>query len=109
MLSREQVDHVAELARLALTEQERELFRVQLSAILDHFSLLQSLTGPLPTDSPEGDLPAAGPFTPAEPIPPGSLRADEPSASLPLEDVLANAPAVEDDRIRVPVILEERG
>jgi len=46
---------------------------------------------------------------PTEPGPAGSLRADQARPSLPTEDVLANAPSVEDERIRVPIILEERG
>jgi len=95
-LSRATVDHVADLARLALSDQERELFRVQLSAILDYFGRLQAL------DS-----------SPAEPFPAlaaaGELREDEPQPSLPLDDVLANAPAVEGERLSVPVVLEDRG
>ncbi len=42
-LTREQVDHIARLARLNLSDEERERYREQLSAILEHFQRLQEL------------------------------------------------------------------
>jgi aspartyl-tRNA(Asn)/glutamyl-tRNA(Gln) amidotransferase subunit C len=93
-LSPAQVDHVAELARLALTDQERELFREQLSSILGYAERLQQLD--------TGDIPPTATVLPLENV----MRDDEVQPSLPLDDVLANAPAVEDNCFRVPLVLE---
>jgi aspartyl-tRNA(Asn)/glutamyl-tRNA(Gln) amidotransferase subunit C len=93
-LTLEQVEHIAELARLELTAEEKERYRQQLSAILEYAARLQSLdtSGILPTSSV---------------LPPRSvLRADEPRPGLPIEDVLRNAPQVEQDQFRVPPVLE---
>jgi len=92
-LSPEQVDHVADLARLALTDQEREIFRLQLSAVLEYAERLRQL------DS--GDIPLTATVLPLENV----MRDDEARPSLPVEDVLSNAPAVEDGCFRVPVVL----
>jgi len=93
-LSLSEVEHIAELARLELTAEEKEQYRQQLSAILDHVARLQALDteGIPPTSS---VLPATG-----------SLREDEPRQSLPLESVLGNAPAVKKDQFLVPPVLE---
>jgi aspartyl-tRNA(Asn)/glutamyl-tRNA(Gln) amidotransferase subunit C len=96
-LSLEQVEHVADLAQLALSDQEKELLREQLSSILDYAERLQQLD----TD----DIPATASVLPLETI----MRDDEVKPSLPLADVLANAPAVEEDCFRVPVILGDEG
>jgi aspartyl-tRNA(Asn)/glutamyl-tRNA(Gln) amidotransferase subunit C len=93
-LSLTQVEHVAQLAQLALTDREKELFREQLSAILEYAERLQELD----TD----DIPLTATVLPLENV----LRDDEVQPSLPLADVLANAPDVEDGCFRVPVILE---
>jgi aspartyl-tRNA(Asn)/glutamyl-tRNA(Gln) amidotransferase subunit C len=93
-LSPAQVDHVAELARLALTDQDRELFREQLSSILGYAERLQQLD--------TGDIPPTATVLPLENV----MRDDEVQPSLPLDDVLANAPAVEDNCFRVPLVLE---
>jgi aspartyl-tRNA(Asn)/glutamyl-tRNA(Gln) amidotransferase subunit C len=92
-LSLEQVDHVADLARLALTDQERETFRLQLSAILEYVEKLRQLD--------TSDIPLTATVLPLENV----MRDDEARSSLPVEDVLANAPAVEDGCFRVPVVL----
>ena len=100
-LSLEQVNHVADLATLALTDQERETFRLQLSAILEYAERLRQLdTGDIP-------LTAAVTFAPLSTGLPleNVMRDDEARPSLPVEDVLANAPAVEDNCFRVPVVL----
>ena len=93
-LSLSEVEHIAELARLELTAEEKEQYRQQLSAILDHVARLQALDteGIPPTSS---VLPVTG-----------RLREDEPRQSLPLESVLANAPAVKKDQFLVPPVLE---
>ena len=94
-ISTEDVAHVANLARLRLSDDELELFTGQLSAVLDHVADVEALD--------VGDLaPTAHPI-PLENV----LRADEPEPSLERDEVLAQAPAVEDDRFRVPQILGE--
>ncbi len=89
-ISREDVLHVAELARLALEEEEVERLRQQLSAILEAVGKVSELdlSGVEPTSHPLRLENVWG--------------ADEPRPSLPLEDALANAPAREDDFFRVP-------
>jgi aspartyl-tRNA(Asn)/glutamyl-tRNA(Gln) amidotransferase subunit C len=93
-LSLAQVEHVAKLAQLALTDQEKELFREQLSSILQYAERLQELD--------TGDIPPTASVLPLENV----MRNDEVQPSLPLADVLTNAPAVENDCFRVPVVLE---
>ena len=89
-ISREQVLHVADLARLALTDEEVERLTGELAAILDAVSKVAEL-----------DL-ADGPPTshPLDVV--NVFRADEPRPSLPLEDAFANAPSEEDRHFRVP-------
>jgi aspartyl-tRNA(Asn)/glutamyl-tRNA(Gln) amidotransferase subunit C len=89
-----QVEHGAHLARLALTEQEKELFRDQLSSILAFAERLQDLD--------TSDIPPTATVLPLENV----MRDDVVQPSLPLADALANAPEVEDDCFRVPVVLE---
>jgi aspartyl-tRNA(Asn)/glutamyl-tRNA(Gln) amidotransferase subunit C len=96
-LSLAQVQHVTELARLALTDREKELFRVQLSSILEYAERLQQLD----TD----DIPSTATVLPLENV----MREDEVRPSLSRSDVLANAPAVESDCFQVPVVLEGDG
>jgi aspartyl-tRNA(Asn)/glutamyl-tRNA(Gln) amidotransferase subunit C len=93
-LSPEQVDHVAQLAQLALTDEEKELFREQLSSILEHAERLQEL-----------DTEAISPTATVLPLE-NVMRDDQVRPSLSLAEVLANAPAVEGDFFRVPVVLE---
>jgi aspartyl-tRNA(Asn)/glutamyl-tRNA(Gln) amidotransferase subunit C len=93
-LSLEEVDHVAMLARLGLEPEEREMMRDQLSSILDHISLLQSVdTSAIP--------PTAQVITLEN-----QMRPDEVHQSLPLEDVLRNAPDSEDGMFKVRAVLE---
>ncbi len=93
-LSLAEVEHIAELARLDLTTGEKEQYRQQLSAILEHVERLQALDteGIPPTSS---VLPATG-----------RLREDEPRPGLPVEKVLGNAPAKKKDQFLVPPVLE---
>ncbi len=93
-LSSEEVEHIAELARLKLTPEEKALYREQLSAILDYFSQLQNLntTGIPPTSSV---------------LPPRSvLRHDKPRPGLTRADLLRNAPDAAEDQFRVPPVLD---
>lgn len=89
------VAHVAQLARLKLTEEELEKFTGQLAAVLDHARDVESLDT-------EGVPPTAHPL-PLTNV----LREDEVRPSLDRAEVLACAPSVEADRFRVPRILGE--
>ncbi len=94
-LTRADVEHVAKLARLALSEEEVEQFTVQLGAILEHAASVAALdtAGVPPTSHP---IPLAN-----------VLRADEPRPGLDRRSVLSMAPSAEDGRFRVPRILGE--
>ena len=89
-ITREQVLHVAKLARLALTEEEVGRFQEQLSAIIEAISKVSEL-----------DLSDVEPT--AHPLEIANTWAeDEPRPCLPLEDVFANAPDRADDYFKVP-------
>jgi aspartyl-tRNA(Asn)/glutamyl-tRNA(Gln) amidotransferase subunit C len=91
-LSRDDVVHVARLARLDLSEEEIELFTAQLRTVLEHAADVASL-----------DLSHLEPSS--HPIALRNvLRADEPRPSLDRDEVLSVAPAVEDHRFKVPRI-----
>jgi len=94
-ITRAEVEHVAQLARLALTVDEIDALTPELAAILEHAAELSALDteGVPPTAHP---LPLVNVF-----------RADEPRPGLPRDDVLAEAPDAEDGRFRVPRILGE--
>ena len=93
-ISRAEAEHVAALARLELSDEELDRLRVDLAGILEHVRELAAL-----------DLDGVEPT--AHPLPLiNVLRADEPVPSLDRAEVLAQAPAVEDDRFRVPRILD---
>lgn len=93
-LTREQVDHIARLARLNLSEEERERYREQLSAILDHFQRLQELD----TEA----VPPTFRAVESQRLP----RPDEVQSSLPRAELFSNAPEVEQNQFRVPPILD---
>jgi aspartyl-tRNA(Asn)/glutamyl-tRNA(Gln) amidotransferase subunit C len=91
-LTRDDVVHVARLARLTLGEEEVALFTAQLRTVLDHAADVAAL-----------DLAHLAPSS--HPIPLANvLRADEPEPGLDRTEVLAAAPSVEEDRFRVPRI-----
>ncbi len=92
-----EVEHIAALARLELSAEEKERFRVQLSAILGYAARLQALD--------TSGIPLTLPATAAS-ADTGGLREDEPRAGLPLDDVLRNAPDSKDRQFRVPPVLE---
>ena len=93
-ITRAEVEHVARLARLALTEDEIEQFTEQLEVILEHAAQVAALD--------THDVPPT-----AHPLPlVNVLRADVPQPSLDREEVLAMAPAAEDGRFRVPRIMD---
>jgi len=89
-ITRDEVLHVAKLARLALTEDEIAKFQEQLSAILEAVSKVDEL-----------DLSDVEPT--AHPLELSNVwAAEEPRPSLPVEEALANAPDREGDYFRVP-------
>lgn len=93
-LTREEVEHIAALARLGLTEAEKDLFAGQLSAILDYVQTLQGL-----------DTEAVPPTTTAIPQQ-NVMFEDVVEPSSPREDILRNAPDVVDGFFRTRAILD---
>jgi aspartyl-tRNA(Asn)/glutamyl-tRNA(Gln) amidotransferase subunit C len=89
-ITRDEVLHVARLARLELSDEEVERFRGQLSAILEAVSKVQELdlADVPPTSHPHDVV--------------NVWREDEPRPSLPLDEAFANAPARRDDLFEVP-------
>jgi aspartyl-tRNA(Asn)/glutamyl-tRNA(Gln) amidotransferase subunit C len=94
-ISREEVAHLAALARIELRPDELDRLAKELDVILDAVATVQQVAG--------DDVPAT-----SHPMPLTNVtRPDEPRPSLPVEDVLAGAPEAEQQRFRVPRILEE--
>jgi aspartyl-tRNA(Asn)/glutamyl-tRNA(Gln) amidotransferase subunit C len=94
-ISRDEVAHLARLARLAVTDQELDLFAGQLDVILGHVARVGEVAA--------ADIP---PTTHAVPLT-NVFRDDVVTGCLPRDVVLAAAPAVEDGKFRVPRILSE--
>ena len=94
-LGRDDVAHLARLARLALTDEELDHFAGQLSAVLDAVAEVG-----------KADVDDVPPMTHAVPLT-NVTREDVVTPSLPRDVVLAEAPAAEDGRFRVPQILGE--
>ncbi|SFL50483.1 Asp-tRNA(Asn)/Glu-tRNA(Gln) amidotransferase subunit GatC [Geodermatophilus ruber] len=92
-LGRQDVAHLAHLARLALTDEELDHFAGQLSAVLDAVAQVG-----------KADVADVPPTTHAVPLT-NVARPDVVEPSLPRDVVLAEAPAAEDGRFRVPQIL----
>lgn len=94
-ISRDEVAHLARLARLALTDSELDSFAGQLDAILGHVSQIQAVdvTGVEATDNPLTSV--------------NVFRRDDPQPSLDQDDALAGAPNAVDGRFAVPRILGE--
>jgi len=90
-IDRDTVDHVALLARLALSEQERETLREQLSAILEHINVIDT-----------SQVPATAHILPLENV----MRDDKVQAFPHPEVLVEQAPAHEDGYIRVRAVLE---
>ena len=93
-ISREEVEHVAKLARLRLTEEEKEKFGKQLNRILEYVEKLNELN----TEKVE----STSHVVPLKNV----LREDEVQPSLPVEDVLSNAPDKKGNYFKVPRIIE---
>ncbi len=92
-ISKKDVEHVALLARLFLTEEEKEKFTLQLSQILEHAGKI----GELNTKD-------VKPTSHALPIK-NVFRKDEEEPSLSQEEALSNAPSKESGMIRIPKIV----
>jgi aspartyl-tRNA(Asn)/glutamyl-tRNA(Gln) amidotransferase subunit C len=93
-ITREEVQHVAMLFRMSLSEEEIARLQQQLSQILYYFQVLQQVDT-------ENVPPTSHPLA-LENV----MRDDEPRPSYPTEDILANAPKSEDGFFRVRAVLE---
>jgi aspartyl-tRNA(Asn)/glutamyl-tRNA(Gln) amidotransferase subunit C len=94
-ISRDEVAHLARLARLAVTDAELDVFAEQLDVILGAVARVSDVAA--------ADIPPTSHAVPMTNV----YRHDELVPCLPREAVLAGAPAVEDDKFRVPRILSE--
>ncbi|HEV3226496.1 MAG TPA: Asp-tRNA(Asn)/Glu-tRNA(Gln) amidotransferase subunit GatC [Acidimicrobiales bacterium] len=94
-ISRDDVAHVARLARLELTEDELELFTAQLAAVLEHAADVEALD--------VGDVPPTMHPWPLRNV----MRDDVIVPGVDRDEVLAQAPAAQDGRFKVPPILGE--
>lgn len=94
-LDLETVEHVALLARLGLTDEEKATLQDQLSSVLDHISVLEEVD----TDA----IPPTAQVIELQNI----LREDVAGEPLSVEDVLKNAPRSEDDFIKVNAVLDQ--
>lgn len=95
-IDRATVEHVAALARLALTEEEIERYTRQLSAILEAVGVLQRVD--------TSAVPPTASILPLRDV----MREDERRPGLTVEDALVNAPDREGDLFRVQKVFEER-
>jgi len=93
-ISREQVEHVAHLARLGLSEEEKDRLQQQLSQILEAMRVIDRVD--------TSAIPPTAQVIPVQSV----MRDDEVRPSSPVEDILLNAPRREGDFIRVPPVLE---
>lgn len=94
-LDLETVEHVAMLARLGLSDEEKERLRDQLSSVLDHISMLDDVD----TD----DIAPTAQVIELQNI----LRDDIPEEPLSVEEVLQNAPRTENGFIKVNAVLDQ--
>jgi aspartyl-tRNA(Asn)/glutamyl-tRNA(Gln) amidotransferase subunit C len=93
-LSLKEVEHIADLARLELSQEEKQLFCEQLSAILDYVARLQTLD--------TSEIPPTSSVLPPHCV----LREDISRPGLSLHELLLNAPQAEAGQFRVPPVLE---
>jgi aspartyl-tRNA(Asn)/glutamyl-tRNA(Gln) amidotransferase subunit C len=94
-ITMQNVEHVARLSRLALTDQEKERMRRELDGILSYIDKLRAL-----------DTAGVPPTSHAVPMT-NVMREDEPRPSLSQDEMLANAPERSGEFFRVPKIIEE--
>lgn len=93
-LSPQEVEHIARLARLQLTDEQKERYRGQLEAILDHVAKLQELD--------TEDVPPTANVSVAH-MP---LREDKLRPGLSKDDLLKNAPQQDDGQFQIPPVFE---
>jgi aspartyl-tRNA(Asn)/glutamyl-tRNA(Gln) amidotransferase subunit C len=93
-ISRDEVAHLARLSRLALTDEELDLYAGQLDSILSHVQVISQVAA---------DVPATASPNPTTNV----TRPDVPVACLSPEQALSGAPAVDEQRFLVPQILGE--
>ncbi len=96
-LSRDEVAHIADLAKLALSDEEVARYQEQLSAILEHFERLQDL------DTEE--IPPTATVVPLRSV----MREDESRPPMERDRILENASETEDGCFRVPAVLDQDG
>ncbi len=96
-IDRKEVEHIANLARLELTEEEKERFTGQLSEIVSYFEKLQEL-----------DVEGVEPTCHVEKMT-NRMRSDSKEPSLLLEETLLNAPESEANQFRVPLAVKDIG
>lgn len=94
LISLEEVEIIAELAKLTLTDEEKAMFQEQLSDILEYAQMLQQI-----------DTTGIPPMTSALPLN-NVMRADERALSLSNEEALYNAPKAEQGSFRVKAVLD---
>ena len=94
-ITMKEVDHVARLSRLTLTDSEKERMRRELDGILSYIDKLRAL-----------DTAGVPPTSHAVPMT-NVMREDEPRPSLSQDEMLANAPDRSGEFFRVPKIIEE--
>ncbi len=94
-LTRDEVLHVARLARIGMTDADVEKFQHQLSTILDNFEVLRAI-----------DTEGVEPTTHTLPLE-NVMAPDQPGESLTADEVLANAPLRHDGYLRVRAVLDE--
>ncbi|PKO05361.1 MAG: Asp-tRNA(Asn)/Glu-tRNA(Gln) amidotransferase GatCAB subunit C [Chloroflexi bacterium HGW-Chloroflexi-3] len=93
-LTIQEVEHIAELAKLDLSDEEKELYREQLSSILEYAAMLQNVD--------TGDIPPTASVLPERSV----LRADVVQEPLHPETVLQNAPHQKEQQFKVPIVME---
>ena len=93
-LNREEVERIAELAKLTLSDAEKDMFQEQLSNILEYAEMLQQV-----------DTTGIPPTTSALPLN-NVMRPDELALSLPNDEALFNAPDAEDGSFKVRAVLD---
>ena len=93
-LSLKEVEHIAELAKLALTDEEKARFRDQLDAILDYAARLQKID----TD----EIPPTASVLPVDSV----MRDDEVKPSAPAAEILRNTAKQEAEMFQVREVME---
>jgi len=93
-LSLQEVEHIARLARLELTDEQKRRYRRQLEAILDHVAKLQELD--------TEDVPPTTSVSVGQVL----LRMDEPRPGLSKDELLKNAPKQDDGQFQIPPVFE---